>query len=157
MEAVSKLLVYETTNVEETIKLGEIVGRKCVGNEVFALMGDLGTGKTQFAKGVAKGLGVPENEVSSPTFVISQLHTKGRLPFIHIDLYRLPSEAELDDLGWFDFVRMGGVILVEWAEKIKHLLSPEDTVFITLDYSGDEKRVLKISFMERFGYLFSGI
>lgn len=153
----SGLLTFITNDTEETVDLGEVIGKNCVGKEVFALKGDLGAGKTQFARGVAKGLNVPKNDVSSPTFVISKMHTKGRLPFIHIDLYRLSSVDELEELGWFDFIRMGGVILVEWAEKLKHLLSPDDTIFVTLEYVSDEKRLIKVVFSDRFSYLFAGI
>lgn len=146
---------HYSKNSEETILFGENIGKRCKGGEVFALMGELGTGKTQLAKGIGKGIGICEDEITSPTFVISQLHTKGRMPFIHIDLYRLDIIEEPEDLGWYDFLSMGGCIVVEWAEKIRRILPEDDTIFISLDHvEEEEERSIKITFSEKYSYLF---
>lgn len=149
-----KTSYFETEGSEETIALGEKIGLACKGGEIFALFGQLGAGKTQFAKGVAKGLGINEREVQSPTFVISQVHTKGRLPFIHIDLYRLDEVYELEDLGWYDFSMMEGVIVVEWAEKIISLLDEEDVIFVSMADCEGDRRTLLIKYSYKFSYLF---
>lgn len=145
---------HYSKNSEETICFGENIGKRCKGGEVFALMGELGTGKTQLAKGIGKGIGICEDEITSPTFVISQLHTKGRIPFIHIDLYRLDIIEELEDLGWYDFLDMGGCIVVEWAEKINRMLPEDDTIFISLEHVKEEERIINIKFSEKYSYLF---
>ncbi|GAB4432896.1 MAG: tRNA (adenosine(37)-N6)-threonylcarbamoyltransferase complex ATPase subunit type 1 TsaE [bacterium] len=150
-----KTSIFETEESKETIALGEKIGLACKGGEIFALFGQLGTGKTQFAKGVAKGLGIKEREVQSPTFVISQVHTKGRIPFIHIDLYRLDELSELEDLGWHDFSGMEGVILVEWAEKIIKFLDEENVIFVTISDCDDDKRAITIKYSSKFSYLFN--
>lgn len=146
---------FETKSFQDTISLAEKIGLNCKGGEVLALYGELGAGKTQFAKGVAKGLGIQEKDVQSPTFVISQLHTNGRLPFIHIDLYRLDKVTELEDLGWYDFLQMEGVIVIEWAEKIQMLLSEEEVIFVNISSNDIEERNILIKHDLKFNYLFN--
>jgi tRNA threonylcarbamoyladenosine biosynthesis protein TsaE len=88
-------------------------------------MGDLGTGKTVFVKGVAQGLGVADDqEITSPSFVLVNEYS-GRLPVYHVDLYRLHHAREVEDLGWEELISSPGVTLIEWAEKVLPLLPPE--------------------------------
>lgn len=145
---------FETGDEKETIALAERIGKNCKGGEIFALVGDLGAGKTHFTKGIGRGLGFLEKEIQSPTFVISQLHTKGRLPLVHIDLYRLDEVKELEDLGWYDFINMEGVIVVEWAEKILDQLSEKETVFVNITFTEKDNRLITIKFDSHFSYLF---
>ena len=97
------------------------VGRKLAGTlsagDVVLLFGDLGAGKTAFVKGLAEGLGIGRDEVSSPTFTLVQEYRGGRLTLFHVDLYRLNDPRELDDLG-LDEIAEGGVLAIEWAEKL---------------------------------------
>lgn len=112
---------------EETRQLGVRLAELLQPGDVLALEGDLGAGKTTFAQGVARGLGVKET-VDSPTFtIIKEYH--GRLPFYHMDVYRLDSPDE--DLGWDEFFFGDGVTLVEWAGRIEELL-PDHAVHITI-------------------------
>lgn len=110
---------------EETLKLGQVLGEVLEAGSIIALIGDLGTGKTTFTKGVVQGLGGSnDDEVTSPSFVLVNQY-EGRLPVYHLDLYRLEDERELNDLGWEDFTFSAGVTLIEWAEKIIPFLPPE--------------------------------
>ena len=108
-------MIVDSNSVEETRELGRLIGAIAPPGTVLALIGDLGAGKTQFAKGVAVGLGVPDADVvTSPTFVLMNSY-QGRVPIRHYDLYRIDGR-ELDTLGFPEF-RESSVILIEWAEK----------------------------------------
>jgi len=108
-------MIVDSNSVEETRELGRQIGAIAPPGTVLALIGDLGAGKTQFAKGVAVGLGVPDADVvTSPTFVLMNSY-QGRVPIRHYDLYRIDGR-ELDTLGFPEF-RESSVILIEWAEK----------------------------------------
>ncbi len=98
---------------EQTRTFGSRLGAACKGGEVILLEGDLGAGKTCFAKGVAEGLGLEATDITSPTFTLLQIH-HGRLPLYHVDLYRIDSPAEIAHLGLFDEFDGPGVTLIEW-------------------------------------------
>lgn len=106
---------------EQTFELGRKISESFCGGEVLALHGDLGAGKTQFAKGIAAGLGYRE-EVTSPTFTLLHEYTAGRLPVFHFDFYRLMDPMEALQLGLDDYLDGGGVIIIEWAGKFPSLL-----------------------------------
>jgi tRNA threonylcarbamoyladenosine biosynthesis protein TsaE len=106
------------------------------------LSGDLGVGKTAFVKGLAEGLGLDADEVTSPTFALVHEYRGGRLPLIHVDLYRLDS-AELDEIGLDPDLALTGVVAVEWAERLGRPMLGATCVWIADD--GDERRTLTIS------------
>jgi len=110
--------VIETKNEQETIDAGERFAAQLKPGDVVALIGDLGSGKTRFAKGVSRGLGVKEH-VTSPTFTILHEYTDGRLPVYHFDFYRMRSVRELDEFGFDEYVDGDGVCLLEWADMIE--------------------------------------
>jgi tRNA threonylcarbamoyladenosine biosynthesis protein TsaE len=112
--------------------------------DLICLRGDLGAGKTQFAKGLAAGLGVTTT-VNSPSFVLMAEHV-GRVPFFHLDLYRLADAAEAVAGGLLDERQADGVTVVEWAERLGPTV-PRDRLDVTIDGSGDEPRVLVIAAM----------
>ena len=114
---------------EETMSIAESYGRNAKAGEVYCLSGELGAGKTVFAKGFAKGLGVTGAEIVSPTFVIVNEYA-GRLPLFHMDLYRCGPE-DMEDIGLDDCLYGGGVTLIEWPERIAGLL-PEGSVWIKI-------------------------
>lgn len=111
----------ETHTERETYEMGVRMGRESRAGQVYALIGDLGVGKTVFTKGLAFGLGV-EEPVSSPTFTIVQSYEEGRLPFYHFDVYRIGDVEEMDEIGYEDCVYGEGVCLIEWADLIKEIL-----------------------------------
>ncbi|MBI5136268.1 MAG: tRNA (adenosine(37)-N6)-threonylcarbamoyltransferase complex ATPase subunit type 1 TsaE [Nitrospirae bacterium] len=106
-------MIVVSGSAAATRSLGARLGAACHGGEVLLLEGNLGAGKTCLAKGVAEGLGIDPATVTSPTFTLMRLH-HGRLPFYHVDLYRIGSPDEIARLGLFDEVDGPGVTLVEW-------------------------------------------
>src|SRR2546428_6765616 len=101
---------------EETAQIGERWGRAAQAGWVIGLTGELGAGKTQLAKGIARGLGVPAR-VHSPTFAMVNEYPGGRLPLLHLDLYRLETEKEIAGAGLEEYLELPGVTVVEWAER----------------------------------------
>lgn len=134
---------YITHSREETLSLGRRFGEMAKPGEVYAMNGDLGAGKTVFAKGFAEGLGIKE-PVSSPTFTIMQVYEEGRLLLNHLDVYRIEDIAEMDEIGYDEVFGGDGVCLVEWADMIEELL-PRDTIRVTITRTSasamDERRI----------------
>lgn len=129
-------MLIETWSEEETYAIGRQMGEQASAGQIFALLGDLGTGKTIFAKGLAAGLQIRE-PVSSPTFTIVQVYDDGRLPLYHFDVYRIADPEEMDEIGYEDLFYGEGVCLVEWAELIAELM-PEHTVWIRIEKDPDK-------------------
>ncbi len=111
----------KTFSAEETFAYGEKLGRSAKAGEVYTLVGDLGAGKTVFAQGFARGLGI-EEPVNSPTFTILQVYDTGRLPLYHFDVYRIDDPDEMEEIGWEDCVYGDGVTMIEWADRIRDIL-----------------------------------
>lgn len=124
-------MIIETNSREETFELGKSLGEQAKQGEIYCLSGNLGTGKTVFTQGFARGLGITE-PVSSPTFTIVSEYEEGRLPLYHFDVYRIEDIEEMEEIGYEDCFYGEGVCLVEWAELIKELL-PENYVSITIE------------------------
>jgi tRNA threonylcarbamoyladenosine biosynthesis protein TsaE len=106
-----------THSEAETAALGRDLAATLSAGDVVLLYGDLGAGKTAFVRGLADGLGVNPEEVSSPTFTLVQEYRGGRVPLLHVDLYRLDDPREIDDLG-LDEIAADAVLTIEWAEKL---------------------------------------
>lgn len=123
--------VWETNSPEETFALGEKIGREALPGQIYTLIGDLGTGKTVFTQGMAKGLGICE-AVNSPTFTILQVYTEGRMPFYHFDVYRIGDIEEMEEIGYEDCFYGDGVCMIEWADLIREIL-PEGVIRIELE------------------------
>ncbi|MBQ1902495.1 MAG: tRNA (adenosine(37)-N6)-threonylcarbamoyltransferase complex ATPase subunit type 1 TsaE [Lachnospiraceae bacterium] len=124
-------MIIETNSPEETKQVGFKIGQEAKPGTVYALLGDLGVGKTIFTKGVAEGLGITE-PINSPTFTIVQEYENGRLPFYHFDVYRIGDVEEMDEIGFDDYVYGDGMCLIEWANLIEEIL-PENTKTITIE------------------------
>ncbi len=127
---------------EETEKIAAALAKTLSSGSVVALTGELGAGKTCFAKGLAEGMGI-KGYVKSPSFTILNIYGEGRLPFYHIDLYRIENKLELVDLGLDEYVYGRGVTVIEWAERIEDELPP-NTITVKLSYEGETKRRIEI-------------
>ena len=123
--------VYETNGPEETMRTGRMLGESAAPGQVYALVGDLGVGKTVFTKGFAEGLGI-EEPVNSPTFTILQIYEEGRLPLYHFDVYRIEEPEEMEEIGLDEYIDGDGVCLIEWAGRIEELL-PEDVIVVFIE------------------------
>jgi tRNA threonylcarbamoyladenosine biosynthesis protein TsaE len=131
-----------TRSTDETLELARAVGELLRPGDVVSLVGDLGAGKTVFARGVARALGVTELVVS-PTFTIVREY-EGRVPLVHVDVYRIDAVQELHDLGFEEVVRDDAVTLVEWGDKVDGLL-PGDRLDVRLaPGAADDERVVEI-------------
>ena len=129
--------VVATTDAEATRALAARLAAVARPGDLLCLVGDLGAGKTQFAKGFAVGLGIVDT-VSSPTFVLMTEYA-GRLPMFHLDLYRLDNAADALAGGLLDERQLDGVALVEWAERLGPAL-PRARLDVVIDGTGDEPR-----------------
>jgi tRNA threonylcarbamoyladenosine biosynthesis protein TsaE len=131
-----------TRSTDETLALAGTVGELLRAGDVVSLVGDLGAGKTVFARGVARALGVTE-PVVSPSFTIVREYD-GRMPLVHVDVYRIDTVQELYDLGFEELVRDDAVTLVEWGDMIDGLL-PVDRLDVRLAPGDtDDERVVEI-------------
>jgi len=137
---VSGVEVFTTRSEEETFELARKMAAGFKGTETVLLVGELGAGKTVFAKGIASGAGVADTDrVSSPSFTLVNIY-EGRHRVFHIDLYRLEREADILDLGWEDYLGEG-IVLVEWAEK---LTFPLKGITVRIETIGDNERRITV-------------
>jgi tRNA threonylcarbamoyladenosine biosynthesis protein TsaE len=148
-----------THSEDETAALGREVAATLSAGDVLLLYGDLGAGKTAFVRGLAEGLGIPREEVSSPTFTLIQEYRGGRLPLFHVDLYRIEDPREFDELG-LDDIAEGGVLAIEWADRMPAGLKPsafDDAasdseaseaprcLWVRIQHAGDDERQVAIA------------
>lgn len=152
-----------SSHEEDTMHIARALGEILRPGDVVALSGDLGAGKTVFCKGVGEALGIPAGRIASPSFTIVTEH-QGRVPFCHIDVYRLSSVEEALDIGLDEVLSGEKICLVEWAEKIRILL-PNDCIGITFHILSSEGRRLSLTAMDdprfttfrsRIGHLITG-
>ena len=142
-EAVSTLTLT-SEGADETIHIGQMIGRFLQKGDIVALIGELGSGKTCITQGIARGLNVPESYyVTSPTFTLINEYP-GRTPLYHLDIYRLSGSQDLIDMGYEEYFYGDGIIIIEWAEKIRDIL-PDDTLFIHLTYVDENTRTINLS------------
>ena len=129
-----------TSNSEaETRAIAARLASDLAPGDVLLLSGDLGAGKTAFVRGLAEGLGIDADEVTSPTFTLVHEYRGGRLPLIHVDLYRL-DRADLDEIGLDQDLAARGVTAVEWAERLSRPL-PGTTAVRISDLGADHRSI----------------
>ncbi len=132
-----------TNSAAETRALGERLASGLQPGDTVILEGELGAGKSELARGIARGLGVTET-VTSPSFTILNVYESGRCPLYHFDWYRLESEEELYELGMDEYLGGDGIAVVEWAERCPDAV-PEDCIRIRLEATGEETRQITVN------------
>ena len=136
-----------THSENETAAIGRELAARLDAGSIVLLYGDLGAGKTAFVRGLAEGLGVSPDDVSSPTFTLTQEYRGGRLPLFHADLYRLDDPREIDDLGLEEIAEQG-VLAVEWAEKLPQ--KSADAIVVKIEQGdGDTRRITLDDYSDR--------
>jgi tRNA threonylcarbamoyladenosine biosynthesis protein TsaE len=132
---------HRTTGEDETRALARTLATSLRPGDVLLLRGDLGAGKTAFVRGLAEGLGLDPAEVTSPTFTLVHEYRGGRLPLVHVDLYRL-ERAPLDDIGLDADLAADGVLAVEWPERLVRPVP--GAVEVAIEHAGEEEREITI-------------
>jgi len=125
----------------ETADVARAIAASLSPGAVLLLIGDLGAGKTAFVRGLAEGLGVSPEDVSSPTFTLIQEYRSGRVPLIHVDLYRLDNAREIDELG-LEELGLNSVLAIEWAEKLPRPIA--EAIEIRIDHGDGDERIIRI-------------
>ncbi|GAB5536464.1 MAG: hypothetical protein Rubg2KO_27130 [Rubricoccaceae bacterium] len=139
MNDLDTLLPAETASATDTIALGRQLAASLRAGDVLVLEGEVGAGKTHLVKGIAAGLGVDPETVTSPTFGLIQLYDGGTVPLVHIDLYRLDDARQLDGIGFDEALDERAVCLVEWPELANDRL-PAETIRLRLTHLGADGR-----------------
>ena len=133
-----------SVSAEQTWEIARFIGGKLRKGDVLALSGELGSGKTCFTGGLARGLGVDEKyQITSPTFTLINEYPARFNKLYHFDVYRLNSYSEFEDLGYEEYFCSDGIAVIEWAEKIVQIL-PADTLFINFKYLDENRRKIII-------------
>jgi tRNA threonylcarbamoyladenosine biosynthesis protein TsaE len=136
-------VVVQTRSTSETIRIGKRIGTLLKSGDIVVLVGELGAGKTQLIKGLAAGVGIGNpTYISSPSFTLINEYP-GKIPFYHVDLFRLEREKEAEELGLEDYFQGGGITAIEWADKIPSLL-PKEMFFIHIAYTGKNTRSIEM-------------
>ncbi len=130
-----------TASADDTRALARTIAATLEPGAVLLLQGDLGAGKTVFVKGLAEGLGLDPDEVTSPTFTLVHEYRGGRLPLVHLDLYRL-DRTELDEVELDPDLAAVGVVVVEWAERLTH--RPHGAIEVRIADGGEDSRRIEI-------------
>ena len=133
----------------DTFQWGEGIGRLLTGGEVIGLIGPLGAGKTEWVKGLAKGLGISDRQIISPTFTLVCVHP-ARIPLCHIDLYRLEGDGDIDTIGLSEYVdeslESGGVVAIEWADKLNDSVTADGiTLTVEIRYLKGDQREMRMT------------
>jgi tRNA threonylcarbamoyladenosine biosynthesis protein TsaE len=135
---------YSSHSVRETESIAADLAGRLQGGACIALHGELGAGKTQFVRGLVRGLGGPPRAVSSPTFVLLNVYPGGRLTVYHLDAYRISGSEEFDAIGFPELLEQGGVVVVEWAERVRDLL-PASCIDVRITPVGEMARTIEIT------------
>jgi tRNA threonylcarbamoyladenosine biosynthesis protein TsaE len=136
-------LTRESTSVADTEAIAAEFAATLAGGEVIAVHGDLGAGKTQFVRGLLRGLGGDPSTVSSPTFVLLNVYDTGRLKVFHLDAYRTAGEEDFESVGFTELLDQAAVVVVEWPQRLGRLL-PESRIDVEITAVGATERLVQI-------------
>ena len=141
---------YLSESVEQTESIAADLARTLAPGACVALSGDLGAGKTQFVRGLVRGLGGNPRAVSSPTFVLLNVYESpgARLSVYHLDAYRVAGPEDFESIGFTELLDQGGVVVVEWPERVQDLL-PADRVRVRIEPVGEARRRIEIGLENR--------
>ncbi len=128
---------------KDTLDLGKKIAKNLKAGDIICLYGNLGAGKTVLTKGLSHSLGIKEDDVISPTFVLIRQY-QGKLPIYHFDLYRLKDSQEISDLGYEEYFYGNGLSVIEWPDRLDYLL-PKEFLKIELKVLSENKREIKLS------------
>lgn len=131
-------------SVNDTLKIGKAIAKNLQKGDIICLFGQLGSGKTVLAKGIALGLGLKKEDIISPSFVLLRQHLKAKLPLYHFDFYRLKKAKDIVNLGYEEYLYDEGVTVIEWADRLG-LLLPQECLKIEFFICSARRRRLKIS------------
>ena len=131
-------------SVEETEKIASEYAAGLKAGDVLFFRGDLGAGKTAFVRGLAAGLGIAPEAVSSPTFTFVKEYRGGRLPLAHFDMYRVGSADDLYSIGFFDYIGSDAVVAVEWSENVEPFVDTAHATITIASGDADEQRIITI-------------
>lgn len=121
---------FESKSEEDTFLYAKGLAKNSKTGDIYALIGDLGVGKTAFTKGFAEGLEIKE-PIVSPTFTFVQEYHDGKIPLYHFDVYRIGDVSEMDEIGYEDYFYGDGISVMEWADLVEELL-PDDAIIVTI-------------------------
>ena len=139
---------YTVNSVEETWAVARELAKELKPGDVVCLEGDLGAGKTTFTQGLAAALGVP-GRVTSPTFCIVQEHQSKDVLLVHMDLYRLRGEEDVEAIGWEDYLARGAIFVIEWPDRAGSLI-PDTARRVAFRHMGEGKRIIAIDKSPQF-------
>jgi tRNA threonylcarbamoyladenosine biosynthesis protein TsaE len=139
------VIVLLSKSPQETFRIGRTLAEGLEAGDVVALTGELGSGKTCLTQGIASGLGVPESyAVTSPTFTLINEYPGRQLVLYHLDVYRLTGCADLAEMGYDEYLFGGGVMVIEWAEKVLEAI-PANALFVVMTYLDEHVRRMELS------------
>lgn len=145
----SDLQKYHSTSPTETLEIAKKLGEQIHSAKIVLLVGNLGAGKTLFAKGICQGLGLKELwEVDSPTYTLMNQYAT-QPPTIHFDLYRIKDESELESLSFYEIMESQNIKIIEWPDRLIHYIMPQDGYMVQLEKTGNLTRQISISAFQR--------
>lgn len=132
-------MTHQSNSEEQTREIAAAFAATLHAGAILLLQGDLGAGKTAFVRGLAEGLGIKADEVTSPTFTLVHEYRGGRLPLIHVDLYRL-DRADLDEIGLDQDLASEGIVAIEWPERLSRAITGARSIQIS-DRGADQREI----------------
>lgn len=132
-------MVHVSHSITETQAIAAKLAKRLVAGDCVALEGELGAGKTLFVRALTKSLGANPLAVVSPTFVLLNIYRGGRLTVFHLDAYRIRAEEDFEAIGFNELLDQGGVVVVEWADRVRGLL-PRGRIWVKIEVMGARRR-----------------